>query len=106
MGGFSGDLDPKKTAPTNYRYTVRMTDLLGYSLDNTYKWWEAFTITNYPSSNGDGDNNNLRTMTTDTPVGQNGDLDHQIYAFIAVGRYRDGGEDDEVVSGKYRIWVQ
>lgn len=103
---FSGDLDPKKTDPTNYRYTVRMTDLLGVGLDNVYKWYEAFTITNYPSNAGDGDNTNLKTMTTDSPIGTNGDLDHRIYAFIACGRINSGGEDDEVVSGKYRLWVE
>ena len=98
---FGSDLDPKKTDPPNYRFTLRYSDLLFAQLDGTYQWEDSFVALNYPGSDGAGDNNSLKTMNTDTPVS---DGDHHIYAFIGIGRRDDGG-DVKTIQGKYKIWV-
>jgi hypothetical protein len=98
---FGSDLKPKKTDPVNYRFTYRFSDLLFAQLDGTFQWEDSFATMNYPGSDGHGDNNSLRTMTTDTPVS---DGDHHIYAFVGIGRRDDGG-DAKTIQGRYKIWV-
>jgi len=100
---FGGDLDPMKNAPTNYRFTLRHSEMLFAQMDGTYQWESGFLIFNYPGSNGDGDNNSNRTIATDTPIS---DGDHNIYVFVGIGRKTNGGDDDKVIQGKYKIWVE
>ena len=104
--GFSSDLDPDDTAPVNYHFQIKMSDMLFSWLDGTFEWDDGFCVVNYPGNDGAGDDTSIKSILTDTPIGQNGDLgDHHIYAFTAVGRRGEGGVVQTIL-GKYKVWVQ
>ena len=103
---FGSDLKPKKTAPTDYRYNLAFIDTLVERLDGQWEWTSMATITNYPHTDGTGDAEQVRSLTTDTPIGSSGDeSDHHIYAFIAVGKGSAGDSGVKTIQARFKIFV-
>ena len=88
ISSFSGNYSTKHGAPTNYRSTFRMTEFLDTRMDGSFLFTNGFSVANYPASDGDGDASAVKTIATDSPIGQNSDLgDHHIYAMKANIQY-------------------
>lgn len=72
-----------------------------HRLDGKYYWEYSELTTNYPGSNHDWNNINVKTQTTSFEISSG---DHRIYAFIGVGRGAVAG-NAETIQGKYTIYL-
>ena len=106
VSGFSSNISLKDDNPTNYRQTYRKTEKIMCYLDGTFRYTNGLCTANYAGANGNGTYSTIKTITTDSEIGQNSDLgDHNIYIVVAVGRKAAGGAV-QTIRGKYTVWVQ